>query len=124
LSLGNLDPKRDFTYVEDTVNGFLEIYKSTILYGQVTNIGTKESISMKELLFKIYKISGKEIPFELNNLRMRPRRSEVNHLLCDNSKIKSNTNWKQKTNLDDGLTKTYNWLKDNIDLYKSDLYNV
>jgi dTDP-glucose 4,6-dehydratase len=124
LSLGNLSPTRDLTYVKDTCKGFLEIFKTDKLFGEITNIGMGNEISVGELVKKInFLISSKAI-VEEDTIRVRPENSEVERLLCNNTKLISNTNWKPDYNLETGLLETIEWLKANIDLYKVDIYNV
>lgn len=124
LSLGNLDPTRDFTFVKDTANGFLEIYKNFENFGEVVNIGNNKEISMEDLLVLL---SNKlKFPFEIkiDKKRIRPEKSEVERLCCDNSKILSNTNWKPNYSLDQGLDLTINWIRNNINNFKHNIYNV
>lgn len=124
LSLGNLHPTRDLTFVKDTVNGFLEIAKSKALYGEITNIGMAEEISIKDLVEKIISLIGKDVQINVEDERIRPEKSEVERLYCDNKKIKKFTAWKPQYNLDKGLSETIEWLKSNLSLYKSNIYNV
>ena len=123
IKLGNLDAKRDLTYVKDTVEGFIEISKVEKLNGESTNIGMNEEISIKELVNKIAKILNKKIKIITDEDRIRPSKSEVDRLLCDNSKIKKFTNWKPKFNLDSGLKETLDWINQNKKLFKYEIYN-
>jgi len=124
LSLGNLSPTRDLTFVKDTCKGFLEIFKSEKLYGEVTNIGMGKEISVGDLVKKISSIISAEAIVEEDKIRIRPGNSEVERLLCNNNKLITNTNWKPDYDLEKGLTETIDWLKLNIDLYKPEIYNV
>ena len=124
LSLGNLSPTRDSTFVKDTCKGFLEIFKSEKLYGEVTNIGMGKEISVGDLVKKISSIISAEAIVEEDKIRIRPGNSEVERLLCNNNKLITNTNWKPDYDLEKGLTETIDWLKLNIDLYKPEIYNV
>lgn len=124
LSLGNLTPTRDLTYVKDTCKGFLEIYKSEKLFGEITNIGMSKEISVNELIGKINELMLVKAKIEEDKTRVRPENSEVERLLCNNTKLISNTNWKPDYDLETGLLETIEWLKANIDLYKVDIYNV
>jgi len=124
LSLGNLDPTRDLTFVKDTCSGFLEIYKSTDLFGTATNIGMDQEISIGDLVHKIADIIGVSITINSDKDRVRPHNSEVNRLMCDNSKIIKHTSWKPSYNLDQGLAETINWMKSFQDKYKHNRYNV
>ncbi len=124
IKLGNLHPTRDLTFVKDTVNGFIEIAKSNELIGEITNIGINEEISIGDIVKLISKLMNSKIEIESVEERVRPENSEVERLNCDNSKILSKTNWKPKYNLKAGLLETIKWLKNNISLYKPEIYNV
>jgi dTDP-glucose 4,6-dehydratase len=124
LRLGNLDPTRDLTFVEDTVDGFLAIASSEEFIGSVTNIGSGAEISIGDL---VKLISGclKLKPRILSEpRRVRPRDSEVERLLCDNSKLVENTAWRTKHTLEQGIIKTIAWIRKNESIYKTGLYNV
>ncbi|GIW21341.1 MAG: NAD-dependent dehydratase [Candidatus Sericytochromatia bacterium] len=126
IKIGNITPTRDFTFVEDTCNAFLEIYKSEKLFGEIVNVGTGKEISIEKLFYKIISLLKKnkeDFSLLTDMQRVRKYGSEVERLLCDNSKLLKNTNWKQCYNLDDGLKKTIEWISNNITIYK-DIYNV
>ncbi len=124
LKLGNLTPTRDLTFVLDTVSGFLNIYKSEKLFGEVTNIGMNHEISIKNLIKMISDVMKIEVSIESEEQRIRPANSEVERLVCNNSKISQFTEWKPQYNLEKGLRSTIQWLEEHMQLYKSDLYNV
>jgi dTDP-glucose 4,6-dehydratase len=124
LHLGNLHPTRDLTFVEDTAAGFLSIARSPELFGEFTNIGMSEEISIGDLVKKIAGLIGTEIEIETDQVRIRPGASEVERLFCDNRKLLAHSDWKPLHSLDVGLTKTIDWLKGNLSLYKPDRYNV
>ena len=124
ISLGNTTPTRDFTYVLDTCLGFLEIYRSKELFGEFTNIGTSTEVSIKDLCDLIKEIIGKEINIVQDKKRVRPTNSEVERLVCDNTKLISSTKWKQQYDLKEGLSLTVEWFKENLDRYKSEKYNI
>jgi len=124
LNLGNLTPTRDLTLVLDTVRGFHEIAASDKLFGEVTNIGMKTEISIGDLVKKIAEIMKVEVTVKSEEERIRPDKSEVERLLCDNTKIMTMTDWKPENTLDDGLKLTVEWLKKNLDQYKPDRYDI
>jgi NAD dependent epimerase/dehydratase len=124
ISLGNLHPTRDFTFVKDTVNGFVEIANSGIAFGEVTNIGMKEEISMFDLVRKIAKLMNVDVQLHSENDRVRPDKSEVERLCCDNRKIIQNTKWRPGYTLETGLAETIKWIEENRDVYKPDSYVV
>ena len=124
LNLGNLTPTRDLTYVADTVSGFLHTFKSNKLFGEITNIGMNEEISIRNLIELISDIMKTDVKIEINSERIRPGNSEVERLVCNNSKIRKFTDWKPEFNLKKGLNETVRWLADKKELYKPNVYNV
>lgn len=124
LNLGNLDPTRDLTFVKDTAKGFLAIYNSDKCFGQATNIGMNEEISVRDLIKLISEIIGNEVSIKQDHQRVRADKSEVERLMCNNSKLKELTDWVPEYSLKSGLLETIEFLKANMDRYKPDLYNV
>jgi len=124
LKLGNLSPTRALTFVKDTAKGFIEIFKSDKLFGEPTNIGMSDEISIGDLVHKIAELMGVEITINIDEKRVRPGKSEVERLFCDNTKILSHTDWKPDYNLESGLLETIDWVKKNIDVFKPTIYNV
>jgi len=124
LKLGNIYTTRDLTFVKDTCSGFIEIYKSQKLFGEVTNIGMNHEIKMSELVNMIMKLMNVELDVEYEAERIRPEKSEVERLICDNSKILKETNWKPQYTLESGLFETIKWFKEYIHYYKSAIYNI
>lgn len=124
IKLGNIHPTRDLTFVHDTVSGFIEIAKSKITIGDVTNIGMNAEISMLDLAHKIAGLMKWEIEIQTETERTRPDKSEVERLCCDNSKLVQNTGWAPRYDLDSGLWETIKWFEEYKDLYKSNMYNV
>ena len=124
IKLGNLSPTRDFLYVKDVCEGFLEICESQSLFGNVINIGNNTEISIKDLAKKIMKIMNLDIPITEEPERIRPSQSEVDRLCCDNKKILNETKWKASYDLDKGLEETIKWYKAFQNLYKSDIYHI
>jgi dTDP-glucose 4,6-dehydratase len=124
LRLGNLDPTRDLTYVMDTAAGFISIYRAKDLYGEVTNIGANDEISIGHLAALIAEIMNAEICIIGQDERKRPDASEVMRLRCDNSNILAHTDWKPKVSLRQGLAKTIDWVAAHQALYKAEVYNV
>ncbi len=124
IKLGNIHPTRDLTFVKDTAEGFIEISKAGKLNGEITNIGMKTEISVKDLVALIARILKTEMKIESDDERIRPGKSEVERLFCDNSKITLHTQWKPRYDLEKGLEETIAWLKENIGLYKPEIYNV
>ena len=124
IKLGNLAPTRDLTFVKDTCKGFMEIFKSVKLFGEVTNIGMSSEISIGDLVNKIATLVGKKVEIITEEKRVRPDKSEVERLYCNNKKLIENTDWKPDYDLDKGLSETIDWIKNNLTSYKHDIYNV
>ncbi len=124
LKLGNLEPTRDLTFVKDTCNAFLEIYRSEGFLGEVTNVGMNSEISMGELLKEIMKIMAVDLPVVSEEKRIRPENSEVERLVCNNEKLLNGSSWKPEYDLMQGLSETINWFKENIQTYKAELYHI
>lgn len=124
IKLGSLSPTRDFNYVKDTVRGFIEIAKSDKTIGQEINIATQQEISIGELAEELIKQINPNAKIVCDEIRLRPENSEVNRLLGSNKKIKELTNWEPKYSLEEGLRETIEFLKNNMDKYKWDIYNL
>ncbi|WP_121616350.1 NAD-dependent 4,6-dehydratase LegB [Virgibacillus halodenitrificans] len=124
IELGSLTPTRDFNYVKDTVQGFIEIAKSDKTLGEEINIATQDEISIGELAEELIKQINPNAKIITQEERLRPEKSEVNRLLGANAKIKKLTNWEPKYTLETGLAETIDWLKNNLDKYKTNIYNV
>ena len=129
ISLGSLYPTRDFTYVEDTVNGFLEIAKNKKSIGEIINIGSGYEISIKDLVGLIQSLMNTSLKIKLDQKRKRPEKGEVFRLKANVKKAKNIINWepkfKGKKGLSDGLKRTIDWfsVSKNLQLYKSSIYN-
>jgi NAD dependent epimerase/dehydratase len=122
IHLGNLHPTRDLNFVSNTVDGFLLAATEPAALGQTINLGSGREISMSELANLIAHILGKPIKIESENLRLRPKNSEVERLLADNLLAQNLLSWKPKVSLEEGLSLTIAWIKDNLELYRSSAY--
>jgi NAD dependent epimerase/dehydratase len=126
VKIGDLSPTRDLNFVKDTCNGFLALSKSDEVIGQVVNIGSNFEIKMGDLFKKIAGLmNSKAIPVE-DIGRIRPSKSEVKRLWCDNTKIKKLTGFEPEYSLDKGLEETIEWFinTENLNKYKVNIYNV
>ena len=126
IRLGSLYPTRDFVYVKDTVEGFIRIAQCEEAIGQEVNIATQREISIKELAEKIINMINPSARIISEDIRVRPKNSEVERLLGSNEKLKKLTGWVPQVTLEEGLKLTIDWFKDenNLKLYKAWLYNV
>lgn len=124
IKLGSLTPTRDFNYVKDTANGFIEIFKSEKTIGQEINIATQKEISIGELAQELIRQINPNARIVCDEERLRPEKSEVNRLLGSNKKINELTNWTPRYTLEEGLAETIKFLKQNLGRYKTDIYNI
>lgn len=124
IHLGSLTPTRDFNYVKDTVNGFYEIAKSKHTIGEEINIATQKEISIGTLANEIINQINPNAKIICEEERMRPQNSEVNRLLGSNEKIQRLTDWKPQYSLEEGIKETIEWIKANLNVYKTDIYNI
>ena len=126
IKLGSVYPKRDFTYVKDTVQGFINAAESDDAVGKIINIGSNSEISIIELVHLIAKLMGAKVEIEAVNERKRPEKSEVERLLADNSKAKEFLGWSPGYSLKEGIIETIEWFSDsdNLKIYKPDIYNI
>jgi NAD dependent epimerase/dehydratase len=126
IKLGDIIPTRDLLFVKDTVNGFLKIAECNKLIGHEVNIATQSEITVGDLAqFLINQINPKA-KIVSDSVRLRPEKSEVFRLFGSNEKLKSFTDWEQNYSLEAGLAETIEWFskKENLQQYKSDIYNV
>lgn len=126
IKLGDVTPTRDFNYVEDTCRGFLALANCDAAIGKTVNIGSNFEISIGDTLNVIKKIMKSDVKFIVDEQRIRPEKSEVNRLWCDNSLINQLTGFKPIYDIEKGLTKTVEWFiePNNLKRYKPGIYNV
>ena len=126
LSLGDTSPTRDLNFVLDTCKGFLELANSSEAIGEVVNIGSNFEISVGEVASLIKLEMKSDIEIITDAKRIRPKKSEVTRLWCDNQKIKKLTGFKPNYDMASGLKETINWFQQPLNLakYKSDIYNI
>ncbi len=124
IHLGSLTPTRDFNYVKDTVNGFIEIERSERTIGEEINIASQKEISIGELASELINQINPKARIVCEAQRLRPEKSEVSRLLGSNKKLKDLTNWNQEYTLSLGLKETISWMEKNLDKYKAGIYNL
>lgn len=126
IKLGDVTPTRDFNFVEDTCEGFIALATSASCIGETVNIGSNFEISVGDTLDIIKSQMNSNVTFITDNQRLRPSKSEVVRLWCDNSKVFELTGFKPKHTIEQGLAKTIDWFvkPDNLSKYKTNIYNV
>lgn len=124
IKLGSLTPTRDFNYVKDTVNGFIEIARSANTIGEEINIATQREISIGELAQELIHQINPNAKIVCEEQRLRPENSEVNRLLGSNEKIMRLTDWKPQFTFEQGIAETIEFMKSHLDSYKAGIYNL
>lgn len=126
IKLGDIRPTRDFNYVKDTCSGFIKLAESDKIIGETVNIGSNSEISIGNVFEIIKKIMNSDAQIITDEQRIRPERSEVERLWCDNTKIKSLTDFEPEYNIEKGLKETIEWFikSENLSRYKEKIYNV
>jgi NAD dependent epimerase/dehydratase len=124
VRLGRLDPRRDLTYVKDTVAGFVAIAGCDAALGRAVNIGRGEDISIGELVETIGRRLGRSIAVETDQERYRPAASEVERLLASTALAQSLWGWKPTFSLQEGLDETISWVRDHLDRFRVESYTT
>ena len=126
IKLGDVTPTRDFNYVEDTCRGFIALAESDQTIGQTVNIGSNFEISVGSTLSIIKELMSSDVQFITDEKRIRPKKSEVLRLWCDNTLIEKLTGFKPQVDIREGLQRTIDWvtIDKNLKNYKANIYNV
>ena len=126
IKLGDVSPTRDFSYVTDTCRGFLALARCDKAIGETVNIGTNFEISVGDTLNLIRELMASDAEFLIDKQRIRPGKSEVFRLWCDNSKIRGLTGFEPEHTVRSGLQATIDWFTNpkNLAKYKADIYNL
>jgi len=122
IRLGALDPQRDFTFVEDTVEGFLRMGLAEGVEGQEVNLGTGTCLSIGELAQKILRLVGRDLPIVCEEERLRPPQSEVLRLHADAQRARRMLGWQPRVSLDEGLERTIAWIRAHLEFYRPEVY--
>jgi dTDP-glucose 4,6-dehydratase len=124
ICLGSTSAIRDFTYVDDTVNGFLCAALAKDVDGCTFNLGTGQALSIGDLVEKIIQKVGTQAKVEVDETRLRPQKSEVRRLLSDNSLARERLDWYPTVSLDVGLDRTISWIRKNLNHYRTGIYEI
>lgn len=124
VRLGNLDAIRDFTYLDDTVEGFLLTAQADTWNGETYNLGSGEEISIGAIAALIFRLMGKQAEIQLEKSRLRPEKSEVLRLISDNRKAKLELGWQPTVGMEEGLQRTIRWIGEHLDLYQPEEYGL
>ena len=124
IRLGNLDARRDFTYVTDTVEGFLRAAQAPGVEGETFNLGVGREIEIGDLAAEILSLLGVQKEIEVTPMRLRPGKSEVQRLISDNSRALDRLAWTPRVSLRQGLAETIEWISGNLSLYRPEHYQL
>ncbi|MCB0203507.1 MAG: GDP-mannose 4,6-dehydratase [Anaerolineae bacterium] len=124
IRLGSLTPQRDFTFVADTVDGFMRMASVDAAVGQEVNIGADSTISIGDLAQRILRLVGRDLPIVADDQRKRPAGSEVMRLWADNRKAAALIGWRPRVSLDEGLALTIDWVRQNLARFRPGVYEV
>ena len=124
IHLGSLDTIRDFTYVADTVHGFICAATAEGVEGGTFNLGTGTEVTIGNLAEKIIHKLGTQARVEIDPQRLRPGKSEVRRLLSDNLLARTRLCWSPSIRLEDGLDETIGWIKEHLDQYRIGIYEL
>jgi NAD dependent epimerase/dehydratase len=124
VSLGNVTPTRDFTYVTDTVDAFVRVADCPDAVGRVLNTGTGREIAIAELVERCELVLGRRATIELDHGRVRPPGSEVERLCANAEAARSILGWESRVTLDEGLAATADWIGNHLERYRPGVYSV
>jgi len=124
IKLGNIETTRDYTYVSDLCDAYVEILKTKNLFGIPVNVGSNKEIKIKEIANMIIKMTNSNLKIKVEKMRFRPKLSEVDRLKCDNSLIKKKTKWRPRIDFKKGLEETIRWIKNNKEKNFTDIYRI
>jgi NAD dependent epimerase/dehydratase len=124
IQLGALWPTRDFTFVRDTVAGFVKAAENMQVLGTEINIGSNHDLSIGDLAKKILAMMNRDLPITEDPQRIRPEHSEVERLCTDNRRAEQCLGWKPTVSLEEGLAETIRWVEEHFDLYDPEVYRI
>ncbi len=124
IRLGSLETRRDFTFIHDTVRGFLLADQAPGIEGQTFNLGAGSEIQIGELAKQVIRLAGRPVKIELDEDRLRPVKSEVQRLLSDNRLARQRLGWEPLVSLEQGLVETIAWIREHLDLYQPGTYTI
>ena len=124
IKIGSLTTSRDLTYVTDSVKGFIQFAECQETTGEEVNLGSENEVSLKHLIELVERNLNKKVKIVQDKERIRPEKSEVEKLVSSSEKAKKLFEWKPEIGMDQGIQKTITWIKDNIDFFKKEIYNI
>ena len=124
VRIGSLEPRRDLTYVTDTVAGFIAAAEAKGGVGETLQLGTGDDVSVADLIDAVGSLLGRELDVVQEEVRIRPEKSEVVRLVSDPTRMRELTGWQPTTSLSDGLQSTMKWIESRPDLFTAQGYVI
>jgi NAD dependent epimerase/dehydratase len=124
VRLGSLHPRRDLTYVDDTVAGFVAAAQAPAVAGRTIQLGTGHDVSIADLVEIVAELLGRALEVELDPARVRSDTSEVLRLVSSPQLARDLLGWEPEVPLRDGLARTIRWIEDNSGRYRADHYVI
>jgi len=124
VKLGSLHTTRDFNFVSDTVEALVAIAEAPATIGKTLNIGSGTETSIRELTEVIFDLIGTKCPVEIDEQRVRPEASEVDRLCANSLLLSQLTAWRSRVPLREGLTRTIEWIGQNLEAYSVGSYAI
>jgi len=124
VALGTVDTVRDFTFIDDTVRGFMAAATAAGVEGEVIQLGTGVGTTIRDVVAMVGAIVGRRIEPLAEARRMRPAGSEVDRLVCDAGLARRRLGWAPMVALRAGLVRTIDWIRAHADRYRPEEYCV
>jgi len=124
IYLGNLEARRDLTYISDTVEAFLKVARAEGVEGETFNLGTGSEVSVADLSAMVMELTGRQVDVRVDPARLRPQKSEVQRLLADNRYARERLGWSPAVDLREGLSRTIDWIRSHLELYQPGQYQI
>jgi NAD dependent epimerase/dehydratase len=124
VKLGNLHTTRDFNFVTDTAEAFLAVAESSETIGKTLNIGSGTENSIEELVELIFELTGTRLAIDVDEVRVRPEASEVDRLCANSQLLRQLTDWEPLISLREGLSRTIEWVSQNLDAFPVGSYAI
>jgi nucleoside-diphosphate-sugar epimerase len=124
LQLGSLEPRRDLTFVSDTVEGFVAAATAPAAVGQTVQLGTGRDVSVAEIVELVGEALGRPLEVEQDPARIRPAASEVERLISGPQRARELLGWEPRVELADGLGRTISWIEEHLDYLRVDHYAI
>ena len=124
MRLGSLHPRRDLTFVADTVAGFIAAAQAPAAVGRTFQLGTGVDVSIGDLVDMVGEVLGRELVVETEEARVRPAKSEVQRLISDPALARELTGWEPTVDLREGLARTIEWIERHSSRFRTDQYVI